>query len=102
MSLLLEREQPVVLDTSTPSTLERQMCSSLSSSFSTLPGRDVPMDTTFSSRPKDYSFVSDGKEHCLCVCVCVPMCVCVCVCERERVCEGARACGRTLSSLVIY
>ncbi|XP_076141347.1 FERM and PDZ domain-containing protein 2 [Alosa pseudoharengus] len=60
VTLLLEREQQVVLDTSTPSsTLERQVSPSLSNSSSASFRRDVTMETTSSVRPKDYNFVSD-------------------------------------------
>ncbi|XP_062376381.1 tyrosine-protein phosphatase non-receptor type 13-like [Sardina pilchardus] len=60
VTLVLEREQQVVLDTSTPSsTLERQVSPSLSASSSTLFRRDATMETIPSVRPKDYTFVPE-------------------------------------------
>ncbi|XP_052007105.1 FERM and PDZ domain-containing protein 2 isoform X1 [Xyrauchen texanus] len=62
VSLVLEREPPVVLDTSSASsTLERQRSFSPLSvqSAPTLLRRDVAMETPLSVRAKDFSFVSD-------------------------------------------
>ncbi|XP_063048158.1 FERM and PDZ domain-containing protein 2 [Engraulis encrasicolus] len=58
VSLLVERDQMVVMDTFTP---ERQLSPSLSNSPSSSPThrRDVTMETTSMGRHKDYSFVSD-------------------------------------------
>uniref|UniRef100_A0A672PXX7 Tyrosine-protein phosphatase non-receptor type 13-like n=1 Tax=Sinocyclocheilus grahami TaxID=75366 RepID=A0A672PXX7_SINGR len=62
VSLVLEREPPVVLDTySASSTLERQRSPSPLSAQSTPTPlrRDVTMETPLSVRAKDFSFVSD-------------------------------------------
>lgn len=64
VSLVLEREPPVVLDTfSASSTLERRRSPSPLSVQSTPTPlrRDVTMETSLSVRAKDFSFVSDGE-----------------------------------------
>lgn len=64
VSLVLEREPPVVLDTfSASSTLERRRSPSPLSVQSTPTPlrRDVTMETSLSVRAKDLSFVSDGE-----------------------------------------
>ncbi|XP_052468822.1 tyrosine-protein phosphatase non-receptor type 13 isoform X1 [Carassius gibelio] len=64
VSLVLEREPPVVLDTySASSTLERQRSPSPFSAQSTPTSlrRDVTMETPLSVRAKDFSFVSDDN-----------------------------------------
>ncbi|XP_053357962.1 FERM and PDZ domain-containing protein 2 isoform X3 [Clarias gariepinus] len=62
VSLLLEREPGLVMETSSSSsTLERQKSpSSLNAqSGTTPPGKDITMETPLSVRAKEYSFVSD-------------------------------------------
>ncbi|KAF5910209.1 tyrosine-protein phosphatase non-receptor type 13-like isoform X1 [Clarias magur] len=62
VSLLLEREPSLVMETlSSSSTLERQKSpSSLSAQSGTTPtGKDITMETPLSVRTKEYSFVSD-------------------------------------------
>ncbi|KAI4877633.1 hypothetical protein NFI96_022984 [Prochilodus magdalenae] len=63
VTLLIEREPPVVLETSSSSsTMERQKSPSPFSAQSTSATplrRDVAMETSLSVRTKDYSFVSD-------------------------------------------
>ncbi|TSK22776.1 FERM and PDZ domain-containing protein 2 [Bagarius yarrelli] len=62
VSLLLEREPPLVMKTSSsPSTMERQKSpSSLSTQSTTTPtGQHTTMETSLPVRSKDYSFVSD-------------------------------------------
>lgn len=64
VSLVLEREPPVVLDTfSASSRLERQRSPShLSLQSAPTPlRRDVTMETPLSVRAKDFRFVSDGE-----------------------------------------
>lgn len=66
VTLLIEREPPVFLETSSSSsTMERQKSSSPFSAQSTTTPlrRDVAMETSLSVRTKDYSFVSDGKTQ---------------------------------------
>ncbi|MCI4376426.1 hypothetical protein PGIGA_G00188290 [Pangasianodon gigas] len=62
VSLLLEREPPLVMEaSSSSSTMERQKSpSSLSAQSTSTPiGKDITMETPLSVRAKDYSFVSD-------------------------------------------
>uniref|UniRef100_A0A3B1J8J7 PDZ domain-containing protein n=1 Tax=Astyanax mexicanus TaxID=7994 RepID=A0A3B1J8J7_ASTMX len=65
VSLLLEREPPVVLETcSSSSTMERQKSHSPFSAQSTTTTplrREITMETSLSVRGKDYSFVSDAN-----------------------------------------
>ncbi|CAL8359112.1 unnamed protein product [Boreogadus saida] len=58
VSLLLEREPMVVLDTRSESP-----CPPLAHSQSLAMKIDVPMETTLSGKPKDYSFVTDENSH---------------------------------------
>ncbi|XP_017579550.1 FERM and PDZ domain-containing protein 2 isoform X2 [Pygocentrus nattereri] len=59
VTLLIEREPPVVLETSSSSsTMERQKAPSPFSAQCTPLRRDVAMETSLSVRTKDYSFVS--------------------------------------------